>query len=102
MKNLVFLIGLLMVSYGLFWAVPSGSLLKGILWALAGVCLQIAGGAASPTGQRGGLKNPLVVLTKELRTIRERVQGWDRRGRQASAVAQPDAADGAGTMERRS
>jgi hypothetical protein len=79
MKTLVFLIGFLMVSYGMFWAVASGSLLKGILWILVGVCLQIAGGAASATGQRGGLENPLAVLTKGLRSIRETVQGWDRR-----------------------
>jgi hypothetical protein len=79
MKALVFLIGFFMVSYGLFWAFASGSLLKGILWILAGLCFEIAGGAASATGQRGGLENPVVVLTKGLRSIRRTVQSWDRR-----------------------
>ncbi len=102
MKTLVLLIGFLMVSYGLFWAVASGSPLKGILWILVGVGLQIAGGAASAAGQRGGLENPLVVLTNGLRSMRETVQGWDRRGKSAGAVEQQDAADGASKMERRS
>jgi len=102
MKTVVFLIGFLMVSYGLFWAVASGSLLKGVLWILAGLFLEITGGAASATRQRGGLENPLVVLTNGLRNTRETVQGWDARGKRAGAVEQQDAADGAGKMERRS
>lgn len=102
MKTLVFLIGFLMVSYGLFWAFASGSLLKGTFWILAGFCLQIAGGAASAKGQRRGLENPLAVLANGLRSIRKTVQGWDRRGKPAGAVEQQDAADGAGKMERRS
>jgi len=102
MKTLVFLIGFLMVSYGLFWAFASGSVLKGMLWIFAGICLEIAGGAISARGQRGEPENPLAVLTNGLRNTRETVQGWDGRIRSADVVEQQDAADGAGKTERRS
>lgn len=102
MKSLVYLVGFLMVGYGVFWAMADGALLKGSLWILAGVFLEIAGGALSAGGQRGGLENPLVALTSGLRKTRETVRGWDERAERAGAVEQQDAADGAGKSERRS
>ena len=78
-KSAVFVVGFVLESIGLFIVFASGMVLKAIVWILAGVCLQIAGGALSESGQRGRLANPLVVLGNELRSIRQRIQGWDRR-----------------------
>jgi hypothetical protein len=73
-----FVIGFLMEAYDPFDVLAAGSALKGILWVCAGICLHIAGGAASETGQRGSrLETAIVVLSKGLHNIRERVQSWD-------------------------
>ena len=102
LKTLVFLVGVVLEGYGLFYVLASGAVLKGIMWFVAGLLLHIAGGSASEPGQRGRLENPLVVLSKGLHDTRERVETWDKRPPSAGAVEQQDAADGAGKMERRS
>jgi hypothetical protein len=79
MKTVVFLIGFLAVSYGVFVVFASGAAAEATVWILVGVLLQLAGGTASKQGQRGSLENPLVVLANSLRAVRRRVQNWDRR-----------------------
>ena len=78
-KTLAFFVGFLAVTYGVFFTFASGATLQAALWILVGLALQLAGGAASPNGQRGRLENPIEVVTRHLNVLRARVQSWDQR-----------------------
>jgi hypothetical protein len=71
----VCVIGILMEGYGLFFLLRPGSVTQGLLWIAGGLVMQVASGVH--TRRRGGLVNPIRVLTEEVRAIRRRVGSWD-------------------------
>jgi hypothetical protein len=80
MMALVFASGFLMTSYGLFFELMDGALLRGLAWTVGGWLLQVASGARDHrTEARTGLTNPFAVLAEGMRKIRHKVRGWDER-----------------------
>ena len=68
-------IGVLMEACGLYFVLAPGSVTEALLWIAGGLLMQVASGVHAR--RRGGLVNPLRVLTEEARAIRRRVRGWD-------------------------
>jgi hypothetical protein len=71
----VFVIGLLMEGYGLYFVLGPGSLVEGLLWIVAGLSIQVASGAH--TKGRDAPMNPLRFLIEGIRAARRRVRLWD-------------------------
>jgi hypothetical protein len=71
----VFVIGLLMETYGLYWVLAPASVTEGLLWIAGGLIIQVASGVHA--SRKHGLLNPLRVVTEEVRAIRRRVGTWD-------------------------
>jgi len=73
----VFVAGVLMEAYGLYWVLAPGSVNEGLLWMAGGLLSQVASGAHAR--RRDGLVNPFRALAEDLRAIRRRVGTWDHK-----------------------
>ena len=74
---LVFLAGLLMQMYGLYFRLLDGAFLSALGWVAGGLLLQVASGARRRSGGTAHLVNPFVVLREGLRDMRDRVRSWE-------------------------